>query len=60
MEFQRINYDILSATDRKALVEIVEEYNKEGWMPLGSPVYGFKAETDFLWHQAIIREKEEK
>jgi len=57
MERQRIQYDILSATNRKSLIEIVEEYNAKGWMPYGPPVYGEEVETDFIWHQAIIREK---
>ena len=52
-----MKYDILSASNRKSLVEIVDRFISEGWAPLGSPVYGEEVETDFIWHQAMIREK---
>ena len=54
---KEIKYDVLSASNRKSLVEIVERFISEGWMPLGSPVFGEEDDTDFIWHQAMIREK---
>lgn len=47
-----MKYQIISATNPRALSTAVNEWLEQGWQPLGAPI---AAKEDSFWSQAVVK-----